>query len=68
MRITEKAATCEEAGGTLYTATVKEKDRLSDEDARDVRFVEETEPTGHKWGDPEYTWSKDNKTVTAKAV
>ena len=68
IRITEKTARCEEPGGTLYTASVNKKYRLTDEAVTDEKLVKKAEPTGHKWGTPKYTWSRDNSTVTAESV
>ena len=68
IRITEKTARCEEPGGTLYTASVNREYRLTDEAVTDEKLVKKAEPTGHKWGTPKYTWSRDNSTVTAESV
>lgn len=68
MRKTEKTATCEEPGGTLYTAIVDKDKSLTDAEVTEDKLVKTSDPTGHKWGAPKYTWSKDNKSVTAQAV
>ena len=56
------AATCTEAGKTTYTATFT-----------NPAFAKQTKEAaipaaGHDWGEPTYTWSADNATVTAKRV
>ena len=53
------AATCTAAGKTTYTATFT-----------NPAFTKQTKEvaipaTGHNWGEPTYTWSADNATVTA---
>lgn len=68
IRKTEKTATCEEPGGTLYTATVDKDKSLTDAEVTEDKIIKKEDPTGHKWGDPKYSWSKDNKSVTAEAV
>ena len=54
------AATCTAEGKTTYTATFT-----------NPAFTKQTKEvaipaTGHNWGEPTYTWSADNATVTAK--
>ena len=56
------AATCEEKGEGTYTATFKNAAF-----AKQTKQVE-IEALGHEWGEPEYEWSEDNKTVTATRV
>ena len=65
-----KDATCEEAGVTVWTATVTVK--AADSDTVIGTFTKDKEVTidalGHKYGDPEFTWTKgDNNTYTVKA-
>ncbi len=50
--------TCTEKGFTTYTCARGD----------DTYTGDETDPTGHKWGETTYTWSADNKTVTARRV
>ncbi|MBQ1477913.1 MAG: cell wall-binding repeat-containing protein, partial [Erysipelotrichaceae bacterium] len=60
-------ATCTEAGQILYTATVSAEaslDRKAHSEDKSVAIP----ATGHEWGDPVYTWSDDNRTVTASRV
>ena len=51
-------AKCEEAGKTVYTATVK--DPAGDTEYTDTKEVP-IAATGHKYGKPEFKWSDDNK-------
>lgn len=51
--IDEQAATCTEDGTLLYYCPTCR------------RNVEEVIPANHDWDEPTYTWSADNKTVTA---
>ncbi|MBQ1386756.1 MAG: hypothetical protein IIY75_08150, partial [Erysipelotrichales bacterium] len=60
--VKETPATCVEAGKTVYTATFKNE--LFEEQTEEVTIP----ATGHKYGEPTYEWSEDNKTVTAKAI
>jgi len=53
-------ATCEEAGKTVYTATVEFEGKTY----TDVKEVE-IEALGHDWGEPTWTWADDNKTAEA---
>ncbi|MDO4413700.1 MAG: Ig-like domain-containing protein [Erysipelotrichaceae bacterium] len=53
---------CEEKGIGRYTAHFTNE--LFETQTKDV----EIEARGHVYGEPEYTWSRDNKTATAKAV
>ena len=57
------AATCTAKGKTTYTATF-----TNSAFATQTKTVENIPATGHSWGAPTYTWSSDNKTVTAKRV
>jgi hypothetical protein len=58
-----KKATCEEKGIIKYTSAAFENKGF------EVQSIEvETDALGHDWGKPEYTWSEDNKTVTASRV
>ena len=57
------AATCTTKGKTTYTATF-----TNSAFATQTKTVENIPATGHNWGTPTYTWSTDNKTVTAKRV
>ena len=57
------AATCTAKGKTTYTATF-----TNSAFATQTKTVENIPATGHSWGTPTYTWSSDNKTVTAKRV
>ena len=57
------APTCEEAGETVYTATVI----FRDETYTDVRTVE-IPALGHAWGDPEWTWNEELTEASAKFV
>ncbi len=54
-------ATCIEKGMTTYTA-VFSNSAFSEQ----TKTVEDVSATGHKWGEPTYTWSADNSEVTAK--
>ena len=56
------AATCEEAGKTTYTATVKLND--SAKEYTDTK-TEEIKALGHNYGEPEFKWADDNKTCEA---
>ena len=56
------AATCTTEGVTTNTATFK-----NPAFAKQTKDVV-TSATGHKWGTPEYVWSDDNKSCTAKVV
>lgn len=62
------AATCEAAGKDVWTATVSVKDGDNEvgtlEDTKEV----ELKALGHKYSEPEFTWTKDdNNTYTVKA-
>lgn len=63
IRVTKKAATCEEPGGTLYTAIVGKDKSLTNAEVKDEKFVKETNPTGHKWDKGKVT-----KKATTKAT
>ncbi len=54
--------TCESAGSVLYTAAFANKSFYSTE------IEVEIPPTGHNYGEPEYTWSGDNQSVTAVTI
>ena len=56
-------ATCEAMGETTYTATFE-----NEAFAAQTRTVEDVPVAGHAWGEPTYTWSDDNATVTATRV
>ena len=53
------AATCTADGKTTYTATFENPAFAAQ--TKDVAIP----ATGHDWGEPAYTWSEDNSTVTA---
>ena len=57
-----KAATCEAKGETIFVATFENAAF-----ATQTKTVE-TEPLGHDWSAPSYTWAEDNSTVTANRV
>ena len=61
-KITSKItdATCTKAGKTVYTATI-EFDGKTYTDSKEI----EIKAKGHKYGEPEFTWSKDYSTVEA---
>ena len=54
------ATTCEAAGKTVYTATATFEGKTYT-DTKEVTIA----ATGHAWGEPTYTWSPDNSSVTA---
>ena len=54
-----KAATAEEDGTGRYTAVFTNE--MFETQTKDITLP----ATGHTYGTPEYTWSEDNKTVTA---
>ena len=56
----EEKATCEKDGKTTYTATVT----FNGKDYTNTK-TEKEEATGHQYGDPAFTWSKDKKTCKA---
>ncbi|MCR5173900.1 MAG: InlB B-repeat-containing protein [Oscillospiraceae bacterium] len=58
-----KAATCEEAGETTYTAEFENKAF-----EKQTKTVADVLATGHKWGEPTYEWAEDNSSVTATRV
>ena len=63
-----KAATCEEAGATTYTATVHFNNKDYTTGEKDVKVVE-IKATGHAYGEPEMKWTEgENNTYTAKAT
>ena len=63
-----KAATCEEAGATTYTATVRFNNKDYTTGEKDVKVVE-IKATGHAYGEPEMKWTEgENNTYTAKAT
>ena len=63
----EQKATCNQPGGTLYTAKVDEASRLTDEEVKDeTKLVKDTEPLGHDFGDWEEVTSEDGKTLYKK--
>ena len=55
--------TCTDAGERTYTATVT----VDGKEYTDTR-TETIDATGHSWNAPEYVWSDDNATVTAKVT
>ncbi len=57
-------ATCTTAGTVTYTASVSATDSLDSEAHSDVK-TETGTPLGHDWNDPVYTWTNDNRQVTA---
>ena len=57
-----KAATCEAAGHTVYTAN------FSNTAFTTQTKTEAIDALGHAYGAPTYTWAKDNGSVTAKRV
>ena len=56
--------TCEEAGKTVYTATVSADNSLDSTEHIDTKEVS-IPATGHAWGEITYVWSEDNSQVTA---
>ncbi|MBQ6488340.1 MAG: Ig-like domain-containing protein, partial [Solobacterium sp.] len=57
------AATCEEAGKTVYTATAA----FGGKEYTDTK-EESIAALGHNYGTPTYEWSEDNSTVTATRI
>jgi len=55
-----KPATCSTKGSTTYTAAFQ-----NSAFAKQTKTVENISAKGHSWGVVKYTWSADNKTVTA---
>ena len=55
-----KAATCTEDGTTVYTASVK----IGNQTYTDTKTVT-IKATGHKYGEPSFTWSDNNSKATA---
>ena len=79
-KVETKPATCLEDGNIEYWVCNKEADPCNRYFA-DAKGAKELDPaktaedggiilpaTGHDWGDPEYIWSEDNSTVTARMV
>ena len=58
------AATCLEPETLVFTATVT----FGGKTCTDVKTVRLSEPTGHDWAAPTYTWAADNSTVTAARI
>ena len=58
------AATCEAAGKTTYTATIK----FNDKTYTATTTEETSKATGHKYGEPTFKWSEDNKTCEATFI
>ena len=56
------AAKCEAAGQTVYTASFNNSAFTAQSKTVEIPA------TGHAYGDPSYTWSNDNKSVTATRV
>ncbi len=54
--------TCEKEGVRTYTATFKNSMFKTQTKTESIPAI------GHQYGTPEYTWSSDNKTATAKRV
>ena len=54
-------ATCTEAGVTAYTATVE----FGGKTYSDAKDVTDIPATGHKYGEPTWSWSEDGKTAAA---
>lgn len=57
-------ADCENAGSTVYTASIA-SDKSLDEAYHDDQKIVVINALGHDWGEVEYTWSDDNSEVTA---
>ncbi len=57
-------ATCEEAGTTVYTATVT----LENTQYTDTRELRNIPATGHNWNSPVFTWSLDGKTCATHFI
>lgn len=57
------AATCTTAGVTTYTATFENAAF-----AAQSKTENKPDALGHDWGEPEYTWSSDYSSCTAKRV
>ena len=55
------APTCTEKGKTVHTAKVT----VNGKDYTETKDTDETEATGHKYGEPTFNWSEDNKTCAA---
>ena len=55
--------TCTEKGKTTLTAKFENKSFETQ-----VKTMNPVNALGHEWGDPTYTWAKDNSTVTATRV
>ena len=60
--------TCFEEGYTVYEAVLKADASPNGIEYTDYNAGKYTKATGHDWGTPKYTWSKDNKSVTAQVV
>ena len=58
-----KAATCEEVGETTYTAEFENKAF-----EKQTKTVADVPATGHKWGEPAWTWAEDYSAATATFV
>ena len=65
--VTTTEPTCEAAGVKTYTAAVTATVSLDKVEHSDTKEVE-IPATGHDWGEVEYVWSEDCKTVTATRV
>ena len=55
--------TCTEKGKTTLTAKFENESFETQ-----VKTINPVKALGHEWGDPTYTWAKDNSTVTATRV
>ena len=62
--VEEVEATCEDPAKTVYTATVEFEGKTY----TDVQEVETGDPTGHSYGDPEWTWTETDNGYTATAT
>ena len=56
-----KAATCEAKGETTYTSAAFENEAF----AVQTKTLEDVPALGHDWSEATYTWSDDNRSVTA---
>lgn len=60
-------ATCTEAGNTTFTATVVAADSPDGKEHTESKVCVQTDPLGHDWGEPTYTWD-GTSSVTAERV
>ena len=69
IEVPEVPATCEKDGTKAYWKCDICGKLFSDEaGTTEIEEPEKIEKTGHDWGDPTYTWSKDNSKCTAQRV